>query len=214
MAGRGRPAAGAVEILGKTADGEPLAVRSLTPELWPALEDLFGPRGPRSGCWCQYFRIGPRYRKRPAEGNRADLRAEVEGGPPPGMLAFAGELAVGWCRLTPREAAPWLGRNWRLAPVDERPVWSLTCIYVRKGWRRRGVSEALIDAALVVAERAGAETVEAYPFDARVSPSASGTGYASSFERAGFRTVARRTPARPILRHDLKGRERRATREG
>jgi hypothetical protein len=37
-----------------------------------------------------------------------------------------------------------------------------------------------------------------------VSPSASGTGYASTFARAGFKTVARRTPARPIMRHDLK----------
>jgi hypothetical protein len=37
-----------------------------------------------------------------------------------------------------------------------------------------------------------------------VSPSASGTGYASTFARAGFETVARRVPPRPIMRHDLK----------
>jgi len=36
-----------------------------------------------------------------------------------------------------------------------------------------------------------------------LTPSASGTGYASTFARAGFRTVARRVPPRPIMRHDL-----------
>jgi len=38
-----------------------------------------------------------------------------------------------------------------------------------------------------------------------LSPSASGTGYASTFARAGFEIVARRVPARPIMRHDLRG---------
>jgi GNAT superfamily N-acetyltransferase len=75
---------------------------------------------------------------------------------------------------------------------------------VRKGCRRQGVTSALIAAALQTAKRAKAPALEAYPFDADVSPSASGTGYASTFARAGFKTVARRVPARPIMRHDLK----------
>ena len=75
---------------------------------------------------------------------------------------------------------------------------------MRIGYRRRGITAALIAAALEAARNAGAPTLEAYPFDAAVSPSASGTGYASIFARAGFKTVARRVPARPIMRHDLK----------
>ncbi len=55
------------------------------------------------------------------------------------------------------------------------------------------------------AKRAGAPALEAYPFDAEESPSASGTGFASTFARAGFRTIARRAPARPIMRRDLQG---------
>jgi GNAT superfamily N-acetyltransferase len=110
---------------------------------------------------------------------------------------------VGWCQLTPRDALPWLDRTWRLARVDDLPVWSLSCLYVRKGHRRQGVTSALIQAALQAAKRANAPALEAYPFDADVSPSASGSGYASTFARAGFTTVARRTPARPIMRHDL-----------
>jgi hypothetical protein len=46
--------------------------------------------------------------------------------------------------------------------------------------------------------------VEAYPFDAEVSPSSTSTGFASTFAKLGFEVVARRIPARPIMRHDLK----------
>jgi GNAT superfamily N-acetyltransferase len=88
--------------------------------------------------------------------------------------------------------------------VDDVPVWSLSCLYVRIGYRRRGITAALIAAALREAKRAKAPALEAYPFDAEVSPSASGTGYASTYAHAGFKVVARRIPARPIMRHDLK----------
>jgi GNAT superfamily N-acetyltransferase len=182
-----------------------LVIRPLTPALWPALEDLFGPHGACNGCWCMYGRLGSGYRRQPPEKNRAAFRAVVKRGPPPGLLGFAGDLAVGWCQVTPRDAVPWLDRTWRLKRVDDLPVWSISCLYVRIGFRRQGITSQLIDAALGVAASAGAPALEAYPFDADLSPSASGTGYASTFASAGFRIVARRVPARPIMRHDLRG---------
>ena len=181
-----------------------LTVRPLTPDLWPALEDLFGTHGACTGCWCMYWRIGSAYRKRAPAKNKAAFREVVKRGPPPGLLAFDGDLAVGWCQLTPRDALPWLDRAWRLERVDAVPVWSLSCFYVRKGYRRRGVTSALIAAALKAAKRAKAPALEAYPLDAEKTPSASGTGFASTFERAGFKTVGRHVPPRPIMRHDLK----------
>jgi hypothetical protein len=177
-----------------------LALRPLTPDLWPALEDLFGTKGACNGCWCMYPEIGSAYRKRPRARNKADFQAVVKRGPPPGLLAFDGDTAVGWCRVTPRDAAPALDRSWRLARIDDVPVWSLTCLYVRIGYRRRGVTSALIKEAVKVAKQAKAPALEAYPFDSALSPSATGTGYASTFARAGFKVVARRVPARPIMR--------------
>jgi hypothetical protein len=150
-----------------------------------------------------YPRIGSAYRKRPRTRNKADFCAAVNTGPPPGLLAFDGPRAVGWCQLTPRDAVPALDRIWRLARVDDVPVWSLSCIYVRIGYRRRGVSAALIAAAVAAARRAKAPALEAYPFDRSVSPSSTSCGFALTFARAGFKTVARRVPARPIMRHDL-----------
>lgn len=181
-----------------------LKVRPLTPDLWPALEDLFGAKGACGGCWCMYWRIGAAYRRKLPEENRVAFRNIVKHGPPPGLIAFDGDQAVGWCQLTPRDALPWLDRAWRLKRVDDMPVWSLSCFYVRIGYRKKGVTSALIAAALKAAKRAKAPALEAYPLDADKTPSASGTGYATTFARAGFKTVACHTPPRPIMRHDLK----------
>ena len=183
-----------------------LTVRPLTPDRWPAFEDLFGKHGACNGCWCMWGRIGSAYRKRPREKNKVAFREVVKRGPPPGLLAFDGDVAVGWCQLTPRDALPWLDRTWRLKRVDDVPVWSLSCLYVRKGYRRQGVTSALIAAALKAAKRAKAPALEAYPVDKDEPKSTSNlfTGTASSFARAGFKTVARPLPHRPIMRHDLK----------
>src|SRR5260370_5112318 len=120
------------------------------------------------------------------------------------VLAFDGDTAVGWCQLTPGDALPWLARAWRLKRVDDVPVWSLSCLYVRKGYRRQGITSALIAAALKTAKHAKAPALEAYPLDADKTPSASGTGYATTFARAGFELAACHVPPRPIMRHHLK----------
>ncbi len=176
-------------------------VRPLTPDLWPAFEDLFGKAGASNGCWCMYWRIGANYRKRPREENKAEFHALVESGPPPGLLAFDGDLAVGWCQLTPRDALPWLNQDRRLKRVDDVPVWSISCFYVRRGYRRRGVADALIAAAVEAARSAGSPALEAYPVDEGVGNDF--TGHAATFERAGFRVVAQHVPGRPIMRYDF-----------
>jgi GNAT superfamily N-acetyltransferase len=181
-----------------------LRIRQLTPDLWPVLEDLFGERGACNGCWCMYWRIGAAYRKQTPEKNKQAFREIVKHGPPPGLIAFDGDLPVGWCQLTPRDALPHLDRVWRLRRIDRVPVWSISCLYVRKGYRRRGITFALITAAIKAAKAAGAPALEAYPLDAKLTPSASGTGYLSTYMRADFQTVARHTPPRPIVRHNLR----------
>jgi GNAT superfamily N-acetyltransferase len=94
-------------------------------------------------------------------------------------------------------------RTW-LKRVEVVPVWSLSCFYVRRGYRKRGVTSALIAAALKAAKRVKAPTLEAYPLDGALTPSASGTGVCLDLRARRIKTVARRLPARPIMRHDLK----------
>ncbi len=183
-----------------------LTIRPLTPELWPALEDLFGPQGACNGCWCMYWRIGSAYTKRPREKNKADFRKVVKKGPPPGLLAFEGDLAVGWCQVTPRTALPRLETARFTKRIDDKPVWSLSCFYVRRGWRKKGVTRALIDAAIKTAKRAKAPALEVYPVDTNAPTSTTNlyTGVALTLSRAGFKTVARPAAHRPTMRHDLK----------
>jgi GNAT superfamily N-acetyltransferase len=183
-----------------------LIVRPLTPDLWPALEDLFGPGGASNGCWCMYWRIGAAYKKRPRARNKAALRALARQGRPPGLLALDGDLAVGWCQLTPRADLAWLERAPHVRPPQgDESVWALSCFYVRRGYRRQGVVAALIDGALRAAKEAGASALEAYPVDTAAPGATSNTftGTAATFVRAGFETVANRSSGRRIVRHDL-----------
>ena len=181
------------------------AVRALTSAEWPALEDLFGKPGGSNGCWCMYWRIGPRYRDRPRAENKADLRRLAASGRPPGLLAFDGDRAVGWCELAPRAELGWLAHLRYLEPVDDLPVWSVACFFIRPAYRRRGVMAALIEGALSAAASAGAPALEAYPVDTAV-PAHTGNlfpGVAAAFTRHGFRVVTRRKADRPVMRKAL-----------
>jgi hypothetical protein len=182
-----------------------LIVRPLTPDLWPQLEELFGRVGACNGCWCMYWRIGSAYTQRPRDENREAFKAIVKKGPPPGLLVFSDDLPVGWVQVTPRRSLPRLSTGKFTGTVDDKPVWSISCFYVRTGWRRKGVMTALIDGAVAFARKAKAPILEAYPVRADVKRSSSAiyTGVASSFARAGFKTVASLALHRPTMRLDL-----------
>lgn len=64
----------------------------------------------------------------------------------------------------------------------------------------------LIREALKTAKRTHAPAVEAYPIDVGRPGSTANvfTGSASAFRRLRFKTVARREPSRPVMRHNLK----------
>jgi GNAT superfamily N-acetyltransferase len=177
-------------------------VHPLTSEHWPALEDLFGRAGASNGCWCMYWRLGPRYHQRPREENKHDLERLAGSGQPPGLLAFDGGQAVGWCELAPRADLAWLARNRFLTAGDDLPVWSLPCFFVRRAYRGRGVMGALIEAAVPAAAAGGAPAVEAYPVDTAVPGHTRNLfpGVAATFAGHGFQVVARHKPDRPVMR--------------
>jgi GNAT superfamily N-acetyltransferase len=185
-----------------------LAFRPLTPDRFPDLERLFGPRGACGGCWCMWWKLSrPEFVAAKGEENRRALLASVKGGAVPGVLAYARDEPVGWVAIEPREASPRFLRSRILGPVDDVPVWSITCFFVARPWRGKGVTAALIEAAVGHARRGGARTVEAYPVDSP-KPQADAfvyTGIASTFLAAGFEEVARRSRTRPIMRRRLRG---------
>ncbi len=181
----------------------------LTPARWSDLEGLFGERGACGGCWCMAWRL-PRSRWGAQKGgaNKRAFRALVRAGPPPGILAYRKGKAVGWCAIGPREDYSGLARSRVLAPVDAEEVWSVTCLFIARPERRRGLSKRLLRAAADHARTQGARLVEGYPVEAdqRLPDPFVWTGLASAFRAAGFVEVARRSRTRPIMRRVLKGR--------
>ena len=180
-----------------------LSFHPLTPERWPDLERLFGPRGACAGCWCMWWRLSrSEWNRGKGAGNRKVLRKLVHSGAEPGVLAYADGEPAGWCAVAPREQYPLLGRSRILKPVDGRPVWSVTCFFIARGFRHQGLSTKLLKAAVDFARARGARIVEGYPHDTRKATADVFvyTGLVSAFRNAGFKEVARRSKTRPIMR--------------
>jgi GNAT superfamily N-acetyltransferase len=182
-----------------------LSFHPLTPDRWDDLEQLFGPeRGAYSGCWCMFWRVKRKeFDGLGKAGRKKALRKLVKTGGPLGLLAYEQGRPVGWCAIAPRQATPALDRSIVCRPVDERPVWSITCFYVERGARRGGVMAGLIAAAVAYAKRSGAEIVEAYPWDVGADGLEDARAYMGTrppFAKLGFKDTARRRPKRPLMR--------------
>ncbi|HMK31462.1 MAG TPA: GNAT family N-acetyltransferase [Terriglobales bacterium] len=190
------------------AGWKPPAIRfqPVTTGCWGELAELFGPRGGCGGCWCTWWRLAPaEWKKNKGEGNRRTLRQIVDGGRPAGILGSQGGSPIAWCALAPRQDYPRLAASRILRPVDEQPVWSITCFLVAKGCRRQGLTVELLKAAISYARGCGARLLEGYPIEPnkRVADVFAFTGLASAFRKAGFTEIARRSPTRPIMRYVL-----------
>jgi GNAT superfamily N-acetyltransferase len=187
----------------RTADTA-IVFHPLTIERWPDLEALFGARGGCGGCWCMTWRLPrARFEKGKGAGNRAAFRRRVRSGLPPGVLAYIDGKPVGWCAIAPRAEYEYLRRSRVLRPVDDRKVWSVSCLFVAKPHRGRGISVKLLRAAVAMAGETGAEIVEGYPvipYAVHMPDAFAWTGTLSAFRAAGFDEVARGSPKRPIMR--------------
>ncbi len=189
-----------------------LEVRPLTPELWDDFAELFGRNGACFGCWCSYWRL-PRKEFDRARGDEARelMRERVEAGPPPGLIAYQDGKAVGWLQTGPRADTPQWNSPRRLsaplpdAPAEDAGVWGATCFFVKAGYRRQGVTTALVAAAVEQARASGARILEACPMDSerRRDVTTMYVGSAGTFRRAGFTEVARRKADRPLMRLEL-----------
>ena len=189
-----------------------LTVQPLTPERFPDLAELFGEGGDPKWCWCQFYRErGLDWSNSTAADNRERLAKLTDDGPPPGLVAYDGDRAVGWVSLAPRRAYDRLTHAKVLAPVDDKPVWSIVCFVVSRTARGKGVAKTLLDGAIDWARAQGATILEGYPSDTQGKkiPAANAyNGTLSMFESAGFEVVARRqanktSKVRPIVRREL-----------
>lgn len=176
-----------------------LLTRELSSETFPDFARLARKQG---GCWCIYYqRPRPIGRGLPLSEwrrvNRKDKARLVKQGKSHAILVYEGETPVGWCQYGPSEELPRIdaGRNYkRAAPKATDKLWRITCFFVDRAYRGRGVSRQALRAAVASVARQGGGTVEAYPV---VSPRMAAVpewrwfGTPGMFEREGFRRVAK-----------------------
>ena len=183
-----------------------------TPQRWPDVEAIFAARGcsVARNCWCIYYRrTGPpppvQEGTTRAATYRAALRDLVESGEPPGLVAYRGDVPVGWISIGPREVFARLERSPIMKPVDDEPVWSVICFVVPAEHRGQGVAHALLRGAIAYARDRGATLLEAYPVDKpdRGKDETMWFGAWSMYDSAGFAEVARRKKTRPVVRLKL-----------
>jgi GNAT superfamily N-acetyltransferase len=187
-----------------------LEFHALTADRWVDLVKLFGPNGACAGCWCMWWRqTQSEFNRLKGPANKKALRRLVQSGRAPGILAYSKGEPVGWCAVEPREVYERFARSRILKPVDDRPVWSVTCFFVSRDFRRKGLSSLLLRAAVDHAARNGASIVEGYPTDPAkddVPAPFVWTGLSGAFLKAGFKEVARRSKGRPIMRYEIRER--------
>ncbi len=190
---------------------------------WDDIQTVFGDRGPARNCQCQRYKLAPReaFSKFPAEERARRLREQTQPGMPgaastTGLVAYLGDEPVGWCAVQPRREYPSLLRVYR-TPWDGRDedkaddsVWSITCVFVRAGFRKRGVAYALAEAAVRFARDRGARTLEAYPMRSEIGEvtwDEIHVGAQSIFAAAGMDEVSRPGIRRAVMRVDFRPRD-------
>jgi GNAT superfamily N-acetyltransferase len=184
------------------------------------LQEVFGARGAAAYCQCQRYKLRPReaFAKFPVEERAHRLRMQTECGNPrskttSGLVAYLDGEPVGWCAAEPRPAyesllrnnrVPWEGRDEDRA---DDSVWAVTCIFVRAGFRRRGLTYDLARAAVDFARERGAKALEAYPMLTQPGKDVIWdeihVGTLSIFEAAGLTQVSHPTKRRVVMRIDF-----------
>lgn len=156
---------------------------------WPDFAALVESNGGVwGGCWCMGFH---------PEGFRSPVRenkhARVCEGRAHAALVFEGDQCIGWCQYgSPEEVSRIKHRKAYEAGLDALPDWRITCFYVGKGHRGKGVAKAALDGALKLIAESGGGVVESSPEDVtgrKTSSSFLHNGTLAMFEAAGFTRV-------------------------
>ncbi len=172
---------------------------------WDDLETLFGKRGACGGCWCMAWRLKPsEFNRQKGEGNRLALQSLVRQNEQVGLLAYMNGVPVGWCAVAPREKYTRLLNSKVWKRLDDEPAWSVSCFFIARSFRRKGLSLELIKGAINFCKANRVKIIESYPvvpYREKIPDAFAWTGFPGVFEKAGFVVAERRSPSRPVMRY-------------
>jgi GNAT superfamily N-acetyltransferase len=169
-----------------------------------------------SACFCRYWHFEGNKNEwlaicaHDADANRREQLSRALAGDScaRGLVAWQGDLAVGWMKLAPRAA---LGKLTRL-PVyrsldagDDAGVFGVGCLLVLPERRRRGIARALVLAADSYVRAWGGVAIEAYPRHAEgpLHDEEAWMGPESIFRGAGYE-MSRGSGPYPVYRKELR----------
>jgi ribosomal protein S18 acetylase RimI-like enzyme len=199
-------------------DVEHYEIRALSSETWGAFAALCERHsgGGFGGCWCTWFHRPthsapkPGTAPRSADHTRDFKRDLVETDRAHAALVFDGDTAVGWAQYgSPAELPGIAHRKEVEAAGSTPPDWRITCVFVDRRYRRRGIARTALDGALDLIARAGGGTVESYPQDTdgrKVSASFLYSATRGTFEQAGFTYIRPKGKNHCIMRTTVAGR--------
>ena len=183
-------------------------IKPLTLSNWEDFERLFGPRGAYGGCWCMWWRLTRKeFEEGQGEANRQAMKAIVQSGEIPGLLAYSNGEPCGWCSVAPREQFSSLERSRVLKRMDDKDVWSIVCFFIQKNFRGTNLNLKLILGAIEYVKSRGGEIIEAYPTllkSDKAPPVSTYMGLSKIFERAGFKEVHRPSKSKVIMRYFIR----------
>lgn len=174
-------------------------VRELSPRTLKDFERLAAKQG---SCWCMYYQQSKPIRSRGGAANyqainRKDKAKLVREGRSHAVLVYDGDIPIGWCQYGPREELPRIdaGRGYRKVgpPAGDRKLWRITCFFVDRAYRGKGVAKFALKAALESIRKQGGGLVEAFPVVSKkmaAVPEWRWFGTPGMFRREGFRDVA------------------------
>ena len=195
------------EISALIIDKDNLNFYPLDKSRWKDFEKLFGERGACGGCWCMAWRLKrSEFQKQSGEGNKKAVKKLVNANETIGILAYYNDEPIGWCAVAPRDKYVRLENSKVLKRIDDKPVWSISCFFIDKKYRRHGISTELIKAVIKFCKSKSVKIIEAYPtvpYSENIPAAFAWTGIPSAFEKAGFKEAIRRSRTRPMMRYYL-----------
>ena len=183
-----------------------LTVRALTPDTWPAFAALAERHnGVFGGCWCTWFQTMHAEKTFEKQSNRELKERLVREGRAHAALVFDRDEAVAWCEYGSCAELPNIyHRKQYDEEADLRPDYRITCLFVDKRYRRRGVTAVALHGAVDLIAHEGGGVVEGYPHDTQgKKQSVLYNGTRSLFEREGFELVRTKGQKNTVMRRTV-----------
>jgi hypothetical protein len=184
----------------------PHVIKPLTPETFPAWLALAEKHnGVWGGCYCSYFHADTEVTVKDDYDRATFKRRLVEEGVAHAALVFDGDQAIAWCEYgSPVELPNIYHRKQYDEELDVLPDFRVTCIFVDRRYRRRGLSAVALQGALDLIAAAGGGVVEGYPHDNEGQKKAVlYNGTRTLFERAGFAFVRSKGAGNCVMRRTV-----------